>query len=403
MLGSSSFARFARLLGLVSLPALVPLACTLQTGGTNDGTSPTVTAGSGGSGGMGGAGPSTGGSGGAGPSAGGSGGAGGAGGMGGAGGGVMAVCGNGMIEPGEDCDDANTVVGDGCTGCLACNGTGDFLDPKTWHCYTYVTATDKSWYDAHTDCLARGGDLAGISTPSELDHIIKNTNSDVWIGANDQALECVFVWSNGEPWYPYWEDGEPNDYFNSEECAALIEKSKKFNDSHCTTTRDYLCERVPKGICGDGIVQPSEECDDANTTTGDGCDNCELECADGEIKNSDNLHCYRIVTGNAKSWTEAKNACVNANDGSYLATVTSPKEAEFLGLHLNANTWIGGQRSNSASSWNWVNGEDFCWKNWGSDPDFGEHCIESLADGKWNNTECDQIRDYVCERSILGN
>jgi len=30
----------------------------------------------------------------------------------------VAVCGNGIVEPGEECDDGNTVAGDGCENCL---------------------------------------------------------------------------------------------------------------------------------------------------------------------------------------------------------------------------------------------------------------------------------------------
>lgn len=34
--------------------------------------------------------------------------------------------------------------------------------------------------------------------------------------------------------------------------------------------------------CGNGIVQASEECDDANTDPGDGCDACSLEVSGTE-------------------------------------------------------------------------------------------------------------------------
>ena len=36
------------------------------------------------------------------------------------------------------------------------------------------------------------------------------------------------------------------------------------------------------GVCGDGALDPGEECDDGNTTSGDGCDaSCQLEAGDG--------------------------------------------------------------------------------------------------------------------------
>src|SRR5262245_10804523 len=33
-------------------------------------------------------------------------------------GGVAPVCGNGALDPGEECDDGNATAGDGCTGCI---------------------------------------------------------------------------------------------------------------------------------------------------------------------------------------------------------------------------------------------------------------------------------------------
>jgi cysteine-rich repeat protein len=56
------------------------------------------------------------------------------------------------------------------------------------------------------------------------------------------------------------------------------------------TTPAYLLKLVatPPG-CGDSITQPTEECDDGNTTSGDGCSNlCEIEgnfCAETEDNN----------------------------------------------------------------------------------------------------------------------
>ena len=87
------------------------------------------TGGAGGTGGMGGAG--TGGAGGMG--VGGTGGTGGTGGAGGQGG-SSAACGNGQIEPGETCDDGNTMPADGCSSqCLLEPGTvcGDAVDLLT--------------------------------------------------------------------------------------------------------------------------------------------------------------------------------------------------------------------------------------------------------------------------------
>jgi cysteine-rich repeat protein len=392
MADARSSAGLAPLLALAALPILVPFACTLNNSGLHDVPPPPETggggaAGSGGAGGMGGA-------------TGGSGGAGGMAGSGGAGGGVE-TCGNGAIDPGEECDDANDISGDGCTGCLSCNGVDDFVDPTTYHCYTYMKDADKTWTEARLDCIGRGGDLAAISTPGEYDFVKQKVGSDVWLGGHDLPVECIFAWTNGEPWYPRWFSGEPNNSYPGEDCVVLY-VTGDFNDSGCGTIRDYLCERVPLGGCGDKIVQPDEECDDGNAMAGDGCDGCKVECLDGEFKNEANLHCYRFVVDDDKNWDDAKSACESS--GGYLATVTSLQEVEFVRPHLVDKTWLGMRLS--FGSWTWVTKEPNCWASWSEgepNPSFVEHCVESRTDGTWNNVECDQTRYYVCERSPLGN
>lgn len=47
------------------------------------------------------------------------------------------------------------------------------------------------------------------------------------------------------------------------------------------------------GICGDGIVSGSEECDDGNDALGDGCVGCKLVCPIGAIVSSNN-RCYFV-------------------------------------------------------------------------------------------------------------
>ena len=56
-------------------------------------------------------------------------------------------------------------------------------------------------------------------------------------------------------------------------------------DAGETVTCEVMAaEELVSGLCGDGIVDPGEACDDGNTTDGDGCSSaCEIEtsCSDG--------------------------------------------------------------------------------------------------------------------------
>jgi len=75
------------------------------------------------------------------------------------------------------------------------------------------------------------------------------------------------------------DDGVDNDLDGLVDCA----------DSDCANAA------VCTDVCGDGVVGASEQCDDGNTTNGDGCDaRCMLEtavedCRDGVDNDSDGL------------------------------------------------------------------------------------------------------------------
>lgn len=125
------------------------------------------------------------------------------------------VCGNGSIEAGEVCDDANTATGDGCSSnCDAIEK--DFACPAPgMPCVSTVVCGD--------------GKVTGTETCDD-----KNTAAG---------------------------DG----------CDAICQVEPGWK---CPTI-GAACEAA---ACGDGIIVGKEECEDGNTTAGDGCDpNCQLE------------------------------------------------------------------------------------------------------------------------------
>jgi cysteine-rich repeat protein len=104
----------------------------------------------------------------------------------------MTVCGNGVIEPPEECDDGNSGSGDGCSGCIIDYGSGG--DGK-----------------------------------------------------------CGNVCDQGDP-----------PYGNCVGCTL-----------HCDvgyTPSVNGCDRDTS--CGNGVIEPHEECDDGNTIDDDGCSGC---------------------------------------------------------------------------------------------------------------------------------
>jgi C-type mannose receptor len=120
-----------------------------------------------------------------------------------------------------------------------------------------LVTNDLSWAAARVDCQARGAgwDLAAITSESERNWVdgTVDPEANCWIGANDQASEGIWTWSNGEPWsWADWETDEPNDAGGAEDCAeyvsnGLSNSNDGLNDRNCADAMDYLCEMTPAG------------------------------------------------------------------------------------------------------------------------------------------------------------
>jgi cysteine-rich repeat protein len=154
------------------------------------------------------------------------------------------VCGNGVIEMGEQCDDGNTNDGDGCSShCqVECMGLGLYLDPMTFHCYR-VVGMQLEWGQARDACLAAHEHLATFTSPMELDAVDPHVPGQVWIDGERSGQ--AFVWDDGEPWsFERWKGGSPPDD-PSKGCVKL--DGGQFNVDDCTAKLGYVCERDPAG------------------------------------------------------------------------------------------------------------------------------------------------------------
>lgn len=188
-------------------------------------------------------------------SAAGSGGGGAAGtGGGGQGGGPVSVCGNGIIEGGEECDEGNAVDTDYCVACEVDCQLG-FEHPTTHHCYGYI-ANAMTWANAQSACASfAGGHLAALTTKDEIAFILATSppQSEAWIGASDLAVEGTFAWVTGEaftfaPKEDPWDTGKPNSDGNCVEMRGPGLNTGKLNDEHCEIAKTFFCERSPDGM-----------------------------------------------------------------------------------------------------------------------------------------------------------
>ena len=145
------------------------------------------------------------------------------------------VCGDSIVDSGEDCDDGNLINGDGCSSvCL------------------------------NENALPICGNGV-VQTPEECDDS-NRINGD---GCSENCTAEIVLGSCGNG---IKEDGE--------EC----DDTNVVNGFGCNATCDIV---KVSAVCGDGLIETPEECDDNNSINGDGCSsNCTAEIVLGSCGNN---------------------------------------------------------------------------------------------------------------------
>jgi cysteine-rich repeat protein len=203
------------------------------------------------------------------------------------------VCGNGIIEGGESCDDSNATSGDGCSS--TCQ-----LEPVT----------------AHEKCL--DAELVDMGTADSTGAYKKSIASGITNLAADQSIApCASAGKDA-----VFKVVAPIDGLITARVTAPFDASIGIREGTCTdtgapkrcsetgpsaieqvripavkdgvyyivvdsvTAKDSgwfnLDVSVSPSVCGDGAIGGSEGCDDGNTTSGDGCSaTCTIETLAG--------------------------------------------------------------------------------------------------------------------------
>ncbi|TVQ97277.1 MAG: DUF4215 domain-containing protein [Deltaproteobacteria bacterium] len=174
-------------------------------------------------------------------------------------------CGNGILEPGEQCDDGNVEDGDGCSS--TCR-----VEPG-WRC----DDSEPSVCERIPVC-GNGAIEAG----QECDD--GNTASG---DGCDARCRVESGWSC---------EGEPSVCERIPVCGnGVIEADQECDDGNtadgdgCSSTcrvepgwrcegEPSVCEEIPPPVCGNGVIEADQECDDGNVEDGDGCSStCRVE------------------------------------------------------------------------------------------------------------------------------
>jgi len=120
--------------------------------------------------------------------------------------------------------------------------------PVGWNGHDYYVLASQTWWDAEAEAVALGGHLVAVNDQAEQDFvysIIMDSIATHWIGYTDQAVEGVWLWTNGDTTsYTNWNlPWEPNNYMGIENCGAIeVAWGGKWNDLRCDVMHPAVVE-----------------------------------------------------------------------------------------------------------------------------------------------------------------
>lgn len=169
------------------------------------------------------------------------------------------ACGNGVADDGEGCDDGNTDAGDGCSD--TCSLEAGWVCPTAGEACMPAGCGDGFAVDDEECDDNNMNDGDGCSAACEVE--------DGWVcvGATDCiAQQCGDGIVAGDE---ACDDGNAD---AGDGCAA---DCLSVEPNFICTNPGMACESTV--VCGNRRVEPGEECDDGNMVSGDGCTMCQRE------------------------------------------------------------------------------------------------------------------------------
>lgn len=208
-----------------------------------------------------------------------------------------AICGDGVaaMEPfptfspslcGEQCDDGNSINGDGCDSNCTLTGCGNGIVSAGEQC---DDGNQNSCDGCSSACQIEPGFRCG-------DGLLNTICGEQCDDGNTVSCDGCSATCQNEPGFRCG-DGIVNSTCG-EQCDDGNPQSGDGCDANCTLT-----------LCGNGIVTAGEECDDANADSTDGCTNACTICGNGIVTPPE--ECDDPNTNNADPCTHACSRCGN--------------------------------------------------------------------------------------------
>jgi cysteine-rich repeat protein len=175
---------------------------------------------------------------------------------------TLTACGNGVVTAGEECDDGNVTDGDGCSSLCA-------VEPG-WHCEQQPSR-----------CTEICGD--GIQTAGE------GCDDGNLVDGDGCDSNCTLT-ACGNGVVTAGEECDDGNLIDNDGCNADC-RPTRCGDGFVSPDRGEICDdgntvdgdgcdsNCTPTACGNGIVTAGEECDDGNTVDRDGCTpDCRVQC-----------------------------------------------------------------------------------------------------------------------------
>lgn len=275
----------------------------------------------------------------------------------------QAVCGDGVMQGKETCDDANAMIYDGCTGCrieagFACIGSPSrCLDTRMFPAPS--SSSESSSSDSSASESSSGSEeSSSISSESSSPDAASSSSVVIETAASSEAVTVVSsssvttqpqrynqrtvrsmyssssvatetsttspASSQGVGIKPYCGDG----LVLNEGCDDKNTVAGDGCSSACTVETGYICTGHPSSCyiaCGDGVIVGEEKCDDGGNNNGDGCSStCKIEpgylCSGAPSSCKIAAYCGDGITegaetcddGNSNDFDGCTNACKRA-------------------------------------------------------------------------------------------
>ncbi|MBU1239473.1 DUF4215 domain-containing protein [Myxococcota bacterium] len=182
---------------------------------------------------------------------------------------IEPFCGNGVVEPGEECDDGNIVSDDGCSrNCTIETGCGNGILELGEEC-------DDDNIDSGDGC---DGDCRMENTLAVCGNGIHEYTEGCDDGNTTDgdgcSSTCMMETGCGDGVITPPEQCDDGNGINGDGCSRDCFIEFACGDGNCSVEVGETCEHCPSDCCpdcGNNQLDDGETCDDGNNTSGDGC------------------------------------------------------------------------------------------------------------------------------------